>query len=114
LTLGLGALVASRVEGRGPYVARLHRDAFQLGQLGWKSKAKDALGDATKAEDVRALGFMTLEWISRQNPTLLPPFVPGLSAGGEKLDEVLGEVLNLSRAEFLEGSEMYVASLGGR
>jgi hypothetical protein len=114
LTLGLGALVASRLEGRSPYVARLHRDAHQLGQLGWKSKAQDALGDASKAEDARAVGFVALEWIARQNRALLPPFVAGLSAGGEKLDDVLGQVLNLTREQFLEGAGLYVASLGGR
>jgi hypothetical protein len=114
VTLGLGALVASRLEGRTPYYQKLRRDAYQLCELGWGPKAQEALGDATKVEDVRAVGFAIMEWLSTVNKAVIPPFVEGMQAGGEKLDEVIGNVLNGTREQFLAGSGQYVMSRGGR
>lgn len=114
LTLGLGALVASKVEGRGPYHQKIRRDASQLFELGWASRAQDALGDGTKTEEMRAVGFAVLEWLASVDRSLVPRFVAGMMAGGEKLDDVVGRVLQGSRDEFLAGSGSFVSSRYGR
>ena len=111
LTLGLGALVASKVEGsRTPYYRKVRRNAYQLWELGWASKAQEALGDTAKVEDVRAVGLAILEWLRAEDRATLAPFVAGMMAGGEKLDEVIGQVLNGNRKEFLEHTRDYVGA----
>ena len=108
LALGLGALVASKVEGRTAYYRKVRHTAYQLWELGWASKAQDALGDGAKIEDVRAVGFAILEWLTAENRSGVPPFIEGMMRGGEKLDEVIGIVLNGNRQQFLEGSGDFV------
>lgn len=115
LSLGLGAMIASRVEGRSPYYQKIRRDAYQLWELGWQSKAQEALGDATKTEDVRAVGFAVLEWLSSVNRSVIPPFINGMLAGGDKLDDVIANVLNGTREQFLANSGEFVGTrMGGR
>ena len=114
VTLGLGALVASKADPRSAYPAKVRRTAYELFDQGWKPKANEALGDATKTENVRAVGFAVLEWLSSVDRSVIPEFVKGMQAGGEKLDDVITGVLNGSREQMLEGSGEFVASHYGR
>ncbi len=112
--LGVGALMSSRVEPGSPYYRRIRRDAFELCNLGWQSKVNDALGDQEKAEVVRAAGFAILEWIAANDSSSLSSLVKEMGAGGNKLDEAIGKVLNMSRQDFLSGSGEFVESRYGR
>ncbi len=114
VTLGLGAFVSSRVEPGSPYYRRIRRDAFELCNLGWASKVNDALGDQEKTEVVRAAGFAILEWVAANDPSSLSHLVREMGAGGPKLDEAIGKVLNMSRQDFLGGSGEFVESRYGR
>ena len=114
LTLGLGAQHASRVEPRAAYFQKLRRDAAELARQGWVPKANEALGDSTKAESVRAVGFAILDSLSNSPyKAALPQFVRGMSAGGDRIDNVLGEVLDLSREQFLNGTGEFVETRYG-
>ena len=93
---------------------RSRRDAFELCNLGWQSKVNDALGDQEKAEVVRAAGFAILEWIAANDSSSLSSLVKEMGAGGNKLDEAIGKVLNMSRQDFLSGSGEFVESRYGR
>ena len=74
LTLGLGALVASRVEPGSLYYRKIRREAFEICQLGWQSKASEALGDQEQTDVVRAVGFAILDWVAAdQNKRGDPP-----------------------------------------
>lgn len=114
VSLGLGALVASKVERGSSYYTRLRHDAYQICDQGWQSKANEALGDTTKVEEVRAVGFAIFEWLASVDKTLPPAFVNGMLGGGDKLDDVISKVLNGSREEFLNGSGAFVMSKYGR
>jgi mono/diheme cytochrome c family protein len=114
LALGLGAQLASRVEPRAVYYQKLRRQAFDLFNQGWPSKANDALGGETKTEDVRAVGSALIGWVNSVDGSALPALAQGLLAGGEKLDEVLGSVLNLNRNQLLEASGVYVMQTYGQ
>ena len=109
VSAGVGAWVASGVEPRSPYYRKLRADAFELCKENWPAKATEALGDQTKPESVRAVGFALVEWLATVNGSALPPFVQGMLAGGEKLDDVIGSCLNGARADFLETSGSWVA-----
>lgn len=110
LSLGLGAMMASRVEPRSPYYKKIRRDAYGLYELGWQTKAQEALGDATKSEEIRAVGFSNLEWAYSVDKRVLPEFIKGMLAGGEKLDDVLEKSLGMSREQFLEQVSLFVAA----
>ena len=102
LSLGLGSFLISRAEPRAFNAVRA--EARRLFDRGWTSKAQDALGDEGKIEEVRAVGFAILEYLYAADRRVIPAFVQGMLEGGKNLDDVLGKVLNMSRAEFLRMS----------
>ena len=108
LTLGLGALVASKVEPGSPYYRKIRRDAVELCNRGWGPKATDALADQEKTANVRAVGFAMMDWLAAADRSMLGPFVGGMSAGGNKSDATLGQLHQLTRQEFLFNSGEYV------
>jgi hypothetical protein len=114
VSLGLGALVAMRIERGSAYYTKIRRDAFQLAEQGWQSKANEALGDGGKSSEVRAVGFAILEWLGSVERALPAEFVGGMLAGGDKLDEVIATVLNGTRVDFLAGSGEFIANRYGR
>lgn len=114
VTMGVGALLASSVERGSPYYRRLRAEAFDQWKQGWGPKATEALGDQTKPETVRAVGFAVIEWIATTAPDALPYFLKGMLAGGEKLDEVIAQCLQGNREQFLDGSGQFVYSNYGR
>jgi hypothetical protein len=113
MTLGFGAYLASTTDPRSPYTQRLRRSAYQQAELGWNRKALDALGDQTKPEDIRAVGFAINEWLAASSKNAYPAFVQGILAGGDKLDDVIQNVLGGTREEFLAYSGQWVARYGG-
>ena len=80
--------------------------------LGWNAKALDALGDQTKPEDIRSIGFAINEWLAASASRNYPAFVQGMLGGGDKLDEVIQGVLGGNREEFLGYSGQWVARYG--
>ena len=108
VTTGVGALMASKVEPRSSYYRKLRAEAYEQARLGWQGKAQEALGDTTKPETVKAVGFAVAEWLYSNNPALLANFVRGMLEGGPKLDEVIGEALGSNREEFLSASGEFV------
>jgi hypothetical protein len=112
MTLGVGAYLASTTDPRSAYTHRLRKSAYDLGQLGWNAKALEALGDDTKPEDIRAIGFAVNEWLAASSKDAYPAFVQGMLAGGNKLDDVIQNVLGGNRAEFLAYSGEWVARYG--
>ena len=114
VTMGFGALVSSSLERGSPYYNRLRADAFEQWKQGWGPKATEALGDQTKPETVRAVGFAIAEWISSAAPDAMPYFLKGMLEGGEKLDDVIARCLQGNREQFLAGSGDFVSSHYGR
>jgi mono/diheme cytochrome c family protein len=114
ITLGVGAYLASTTDPRSAYTHRLRKSAFELAELGWNAKAIEALGDQTKPEDIRAIGFAINEWLAASSKGAYPAFVQAMLGGGEKLDDVIQNVLGGSRDEFLGYSGQWVARYGAR
>jgi mono/diheme cytochrome c family protein len=114
VTMGVGALISSSVERNSPYYRKLRSEAYHEWSQGWAPKATEALGDQTKPEAVRAVGFAIAEWISTAAPDALPYFLKGMLEGGEKLDDVIAECLQGNREAFLAGSGEFVGANYGR
>ncbi len=115
VSLGLGAFLAKSIEPRASEFARLRREAYSLWDRGWQSKAQDALGDASSVGEVRAVGFAILDALSSgPGRAAIPGVVQGMLAGGEKLDDVIGKVLGMSREEFLGATGEFVGERYGR
>ncbi|RUL85526.1 c-type cytochrome domain-containing protein [Tautonia sociabilis] len=110
LALGYGALLAAKVEPRGAEVARLRAATLRAAQLGWTTKANEALGDVLDPEETRALGFSLLEWLSAANPRAVGPFVRGMLGGRERLDEGILQLFGASREQFLTAWGQWVSS----
>jgi len=114
---GVGAYMASRLEPRAAYFARLRRTAYEAYQTGWETKAIAALGgtDQTTALEIDAVGFAVVEAImgSEFRPRF-PAFVSGMLAGSDKLDDVLMRVFGASRDQFLKFTVQWVESYGSR
>ncbi|HEY2154066.1 MAG TPA: c-type cytochrome domain-containing protein [Isosphaeraceae bacterium] len=114
VTMGVGALISSSVERSSPYYRKLRSEAYTEWSQGWATKATEALGDQTKPEAVRAVGFAIAEWISTAAPDALPYFLKGMFEGGEKLDDVIVQCLQGNREAFLAGSGEFVGANYGR
>ena len=110
LSRGLGSFLVSRSEPHSGAFKKLRSEARSLFERGWASKASEALGDQAKTEEVRAVGFAFFEWMNAQDRGVIPEFTQAMLEGGEKLDDVLGNVLNMSRQQFLQLSGEFVAS----
>jgi hypothetical protein len=113
LTTGLGAYYATRLERRSPYAARLRRDAYNLFDQGGNSKATEVLGGTARPDDIRALGFAACEWLAAEARPFFGAFVRGMLDGQEKLDDVIGNVLEGNRVQFLAEFREWVATSYG-
>jgi hypothetical protein len=116
LASGLGAFMAAQVEPRSPYYQRLRQLAHQKYDLGWQTKAVEALAetDQVSAEEIRAVGLVVVEFLmSPSYRAAFPAFTRGMAAGKEKLDDVLREVYGASREDFLAQSGDWVAERYG-
>lgn len=90
LSTGLGAYVATQVEPAGMYAGQLRNEAAQQFQLGWNTKATEALGDQGSPEAIRAIGFSLCECLARTARPQFAPFVRGIALeGGQKLDDAI-------------------------
>ena len=116
MSLGLGAFLAKGIEPRASEFARLRREAYSLWDRGWVSKAQDALGDGeVSVGEVRAVGFAILDALSSgPGRAAIPSLVQGMLGGGTKLDDVIGQVLGMSREQFLAATGEFVAERYGR
>ena len=117
MILGLGALASSHVEPGSPYYRKIRLSAVDACNQGWASKAQDALADPPqeKTEVVRAIGFSILDSVvNSYDRKVLPAFIAEMNAGGNKLDDAIGKIMNLSRQDVLAGSAGYVMSHYGR
>lgn len=115
VTTGFAALLASSVERGSPYYRKLRAEAFEQWKLGWGPKATEALGDQTKLETVRAVGFAIAEWLSSTAPDALPYLLKALlDGGGEKLDDAISQCLQGNREQFLDASGTFVYTNYGR
>ncbi|QDV34321.1 c-type cytochrome domain-containing protein [Tautonia plasticadhaerens] len=114
LALGYGALLASKLEPRGAEVARLRAGAVRAYQVGWTTKAGEALGDVLDPDETRALGFSLLEWLSAANPRAVGPFVRGMLGGRDRLDDGIQQLFGASREQFLSAWGQWVAARYGR
>jgi hypothetical protein len=110
VTAGVGALFASQVEPRSPYYRRLRAAAYEQCRLDWPTKATEALGDQTKPETVRAVGFAISEWMVTTDSSVFPQFLNAMLEGGEKLDGAIAGCLGgATREQFLAVTGAFVA-----
>jgi hypothetical protein len=116
VSLGLGAFFASKLEGGSPYYRRLRAEVGESIRIGWIPKANEALGGEAKIENQRAIGFGLFEWMSAGwAANNLTNFVHVMLEGQGKLDEAIGNCLDLNREQFLNQSgEWFVERYGSR
>jgi len=117
LSLGLGTVLASRVEPHSPYYQRLREQAREKYGQGWETKANEALGESEQAgvEDLRAVGFAIVEAILNSDLRgAFPAFARGMGKGKEKLDDILKDVYGMTREDFLNQTGDWVASRYGQ
>jgi hypothetical protein len=117
LAQGFGAFLSAQVEPRSPYYQRLRQTAWQKYDQGWPTKASEALGEGSEVsgEEVRAVGFAVVESLMAPNfRPAFPAFAHGMSAGNEKLDDVLTKVYRATREDFLKSTGEWVAARYGR
>lgn len=114
LRQGLGAHLGSLVESGSPYYQRLRASAYRQAEVGWQTKAQEALGDQGDPEEVKAVGFSLVEFLATQYGQRLPFFVQGISQkGNAELDQILETVFGLRgnvREQFLQNWGRYVAT----
>ena len=115
VSLGLGAFVASNLEAGSPYYRNLRKETAENFRIGWQVKANEALGGEAKPETLRAIGFSMFEWMAANgSPAVIANFVQIMLEGQGKLDDAIGNCLNMSRQEFLDGSGLWLAERYGR
>jgi Planctomycete cytochrome C len=115
VSLGLGAFVASQLESGSPYYRRLRAETAENVRIGWVPKANQALGGEAKVETTRAVGYSLLEWMAGNWPAAsLNNFIHVMLEGQGKLDEAIGNCLNLNREEFLGTSQLWFSERYGR
>ncbi len=108
VSLGLGAFSASQVEAGSPYYRRLRAETAENVRIGWQVKGVEALGGEGKVETVRAAGYSLFEWMAGNWPApAVNKFIRAMLEGQDKLDEALGNCLDITREQFLAGSEMW-------
>jgi Planctomycete cytochrome C len=113
---GIGLFMAAAAEPRSPYYQHLRQAAFKDFDQGWQTKATQALGGQLPVEDLRAVGFALVECMMRSefNQDFSAFLHAMLEGGQEALDEVLKNVYNGTREEFLNLTGQWVASHYGR
>jgi mono/diheme cytochrome c family protein len=114
LCLGLGAYFAQEAEARSPYYRRLREETARQFKLGWQAKAQEALGDATDDHKLRAIGFSLIEWQASMQAAQFTAFARMMLDGPERLDDVLKQIWDVSREEFLNEWGGWVAESYGR
>jgi Planctomycete cytochrome C len=117
LAYGLGAVLAAQVEPRAPYVARYREIAREKYRQGWLTRATEVLGEGEQAsnQDLHGVGFAIVDaLLSPDLRASFPAFVQGMSKGKEKLDDVLRDVYQANREEFLNRTGDWVAQRYGR
>jgi hypothetical protein len=115
VSLGLGAFVASQLEPGSPYYRKLRAETAENVRIGWVPKANQALGGEAKVETTRAVGYSLLEWMAGNWPAAaLNNFIRVMLEGQGKLDEAIGNCLNLNREEFLATSGLWFSERYGR
>jgi Planctomycete cytochrome C len=115
VSLGLGAFTASHLEPSSPYYRNLRKETAESFRIGWQAKAQEALGGEGKLETTRAIGFSLFEWMAANAPSqVVANFVQVMLEGQAKLDDAIGNCLNLNRQEFLDGSGLWLSERYGR
>ena len=111
LAYGVSAFLSSQVEPRSPYYQKLRDLARDKYVQGWSSKATEALAetDQVSAEEIRAVGFALVEFLTAEFRGSFPAFTQGMSKGKQNLDDVLKEVYHADRDAFLNQSGSWVA-----
>jgi mono/diheme cytochrome c family protein len=113
LCLGLGAYFAAALDPRCTYVQRLQSTAAAQYQQGWTPRANEAVGDRPKDDELRAIGYALVDWMTHdaQARPRFPAFVRGMiDEGGPKLDDVLRTSFGVLRQDFFSYSGAWVAS----
>jgi mono/diheme cytochrome c family protein len=116
LCFGMGAYFAAGLDPRSGYVHRLRRTAAAEYQQGWTARANDALGGQLKGDELRAIGYAFVDWMSHDPRArgAFPAFVREISdEGGAKLDDVLQGVFGALRQDFLSSAGQWAARYGG-
>ena len=116
VSLGLGAFMASRLESPGsPYYHRLRQETADNVRIGWQAKANEALGGQAKTDTTRAVGFSLFEWMAaNSNLATVANFLHVMLEGQGKLDDAIGNCLNMNREEFFDHSGLWFAEHYGR
>jgi hypothetical protein len=113
---GIGLYMASRVEPRSPYYQQLRQTAVANFQQGWETKANQALGGEQIANsDLRAVGFALVEFMltSEDFNRAFPKFLQGMLKGQGRLDEMLLNLYQGNREQFLSLTGEWVATRYG-
>jgi len=116
VAFGLGAFFAAQIEPGSPYYRGLRAETAENIRIGWQTKASEALGGEGKLESVRAVGFSLFEWMAANDSSKksVPNFVQAMLEGQGKLDEAIGNCLNLDRESFLNLSGEWLVERYGR
>lgn len=116
LSLGLGSYFSSRVDPRSQNTQRLRSTAYEQFELGWNTKASEALAGEGKPEVVRSVGFAVIEGLQAMPQTrpYLTAFLRGMLRGQERLDPTLQSVFGTNREQFLEVTGQFVGTRYGR
>lgn len=113
----MGLYFAHAAEPRSPYYRHLRATAFQNVDQGWPTKATQALGGQLTAEDQCAVSFALVDCLIRSEmfSPRFPAFLHGMLEGGQgALDDVIKNVYNGGREEFLNLTGEWVASAYGQ
>jgi hypothetical protein len=112
LCQGVGGYFAAALDPRSTYVQRLRSSA--AAQLeGWTPKANDALAGVSRNDEIRAVGYTIVDWMTHdaQARSRFPAFVRGIrEEGGNKLDDVLQSVFGARRQDLLYSSGEWAAA----
>jgi hypothetical protein len=117
LAHGVGEFLAAQVEPRSPFVFKLREIAREKYRQGWLTRATEVLGESDQAsdQDLRGVGFAIVEALtSPEFRASFPAFVQGMSKGKGKLDDVIKDVYQSTREEFLTQTGDWVAQRYGR
>ena len=110
-------MLAAQMEPRGPLVLKLREIAREKYRKGWLTCATEVLGESDQAsnDDLRGVGYAIVDALmSPDFRASFPAFVQGMSKGKEKLDDVLKDVYQANREQFLNLTGDWVAERYGR
>jgi hypothetical protein len=110
LSTGVGAFLASQVDGRSSYFRQLRVEAFRTYEAGWTTKASEVLGGEGGPERIKAVGFSLIDWLYRADRHRLQGFVDGMLGGQEKLDDTIRAGWGATREQFLQTWGGWVAA----